>query len=257
MRKLGNQTKNVRSCLYISPLVNQKSEPGKKSFFDLFTSESSESSSSKEPGFFGSLFGNMEKEVARPRTEEELLQEVKNAQTSKEEAVRILKDLEDKLAANAYPALARPLVRSTAAQLKETIQKMELNINTLKQELGAVQKAAKEASKTAETVSKETVETVETVEASASEAVETAAKGVEENASKAASKAANEAGSKAANEAGKEAANEAGKESVENTAKKTVDSLKDSVLNRFGKGSGKGGSDGNSPQWNQKLVLFR
>lgn len=253
MRKLGNQTKNVRSCLYISPLVNQKSEPGKKSFFDLFTSESSESSSSKEPGFFGSLFGNMEKEVARPRTEEELLQEVKNAQTSKEEAVRILKDLEDKLAANAYPALARPLVRSTAAQLKETIQKMELNINTLKQELSAVQKAAKEASKTAETVSKETVETVETVEASASEAVETAAKGVEENASKAASKAANEAGKEAANEAGKEA----GKESVENTAKKTVDSLKDSVLNRFGKGSGKGGSDGNSPQWNQKLVLFR
>ena len=253
MRKLGNQTKNVRSCLYISPLVNQKSEPGKKSFFDLFTSESSESSSSKEPGFFGSLFGNMEKDVARPRTEEELLQEVKNAQTSKEEAVRILKDLEDKLAANAYPALARPLVRSTAAQLKETIQKMELNINTLKQELSAVQKAAKEASKTAETVSKETVETVETVEASASEAVETAAKGVEENASKAASKAANEAGKEAANEAGKEA----GKESVENTAKKTVDSLKDSVLNRFGKGSGKGGSDGNSPQWNQKLVLFR
>ena len=253
MRKLGNQTKNVRSCLYISPLVNQKSEPGKKSFFDLFTSESSESSSSKEPGFFGSLFGNMEKEVARPRTEEELLQEVKNAQTSKEEAVRILKDLEDKLAANAYPALARPLVRSTAAQLKETIQKMELNINTLKQELSAIQKAAKEASKTAETVSKETVETVETVEASASEAVETAAKGVEENASKAASKAANEAGKEAANEAGKEA----GKESVENTAKKTVDSLKDSVLNRFGKGSGKGGSDGNSPQWNQKLVLFR
>ena len=253
MRKLGNQTKNVRSCLYISPLVNQKSEPGKKSFFDLFTSESSESSSSKEPGFFGSLFGNMEKEVARPRTEEELLQEVKNAQTSKEEAVRILKDLEDKLAANAYPALARPLVRNTAAQLKETIQKMELNINTLKQELSAVQKAAKEASKTAETVSKETVETVETVEASASEAVETAAKGVEENASKAASKAANEAGKEAANEAGKEA----GKESVENTAKKTVDSLKDSVLNRFGKGSGKGGSDGNSPQWNQKLVLFR
>ena len=253
MRKLGNQTKNVRSCLYISPLVNQKSEPGKKSFFDLFTSESSESSSSKEPGFFGSLFGNMEKEVARPRTEEELLQEVKNAQTSKEEAVRILKDLEDKLAANAYPALARPLVRSTAAQLKETIQKMELNINTLKQELSAVQKAAKEASKTAETVSKETVETVETVEASASETVETAAKGVEENASKAASKAANEAGKEAANEAGKEA----GKESVENTAKKTVDSLKDSVLNRFGKGSGKGGSDGNSPQWNQKLVLFR
>ena len=252
MRKLGNQTKNVRSCLYISPLVNQKSEPGKKSFFDLFTSESSESSSSKEPGFFGSLFGNMEKEVARPRTEEELLQEVKNAQTSKEEAVRILKDLEDKLAANAYPALARPLVRSTAAQLKETIQKMELNINTLKQELSAVQKAAKEASKTAETVSKETVETVETVEASASEAVETAAKGVEENASKAASKAANEAGKEAANEAGKEA----GKESVENTAKKTVDSLKDSVLNRFGKGSGTGGSDGNSSIWNQKLVFF-
>lgn len=183
----------------------------------------------------------MEKEVVRPRTEEELLQEVKNVQTSKEEAVRILKDLEDKLAANAYPALARPLVRSTAAQLKETIQKMETNLNTLKQELSTVQKAAKEASKTAETASKETVETVET---SASETVETAAKGTEEKASKAANEAANEAGK------------EAGKESAENTAKKTVDSLKDSVLNRFGKGSGTGGSDGNSSIWNQKLVFF-
>ena len=101
MRKLGKLTKNVRFNLYISPLVNQKSEPEKKSFFDLFTSKSSESSSSQEPSFFGSLFGDMEKEVVRPRTEEELLQEVKNVQTSKEEAVRILKELEDKLAANA------------------------------------------------------------------------------------------------------------------------------------------------------------
>ena len=146
MRKLGKQTRNVRCFLYAFLLVSQKSEPEKRSNTKSASSEVNQSRLSESTSFSDFASEKMEEKVS-PESFRKMI--LKYDQVGKEVLTVQVKELEDLLASDSFPAMLRPFLRFSIKRLRKEIRELEMNESELQEDLSSLQKAAEETAKTA------------------------------------------------------------------------------------------------------------